>query len=331
MTRGEFRSLAEFAARRRDITTPWRERIRGVDYSVAFPENGRPSIVPMPTVVDVATEKRDVGDLLRSECLRAEQLGRDRRLIRQDAEQLPQRTGIASFSVAIARRLDITAAVVYRYLQAEQAQNIGDIQSFHEWRYWSTESAELIMTLSLPFLKSRQVVENAMIRLEAAKLIRTEATGKFLPQKHYTGRKRDIQTWCHARAPINYEEPGLEFDVVAARLHGMREAILTAHLENVQAASVVSGTTGNHYVKMVATEVEKVLPIGEKTIRSLLSKLKKRTVIAEDPDRSAHYRMANRRATVGMPEEEIVEYIAWHRWYTDDGPGGVARRASEQE
>lgn len=322
VTQKEIYELVQFASQRRDITKLWIERFRGFDVSVEYEGFKAPKVTPDLSIVDDGAPERPQRELDASAAKRASRKQKDRELRALDAQCLEQKTGHATFSLAVARKVDITAAIVYRVLQAEQSENLGNSGLYRRYRYWSRISAQTLHEGYMPFLKSRQVVADAIHRLKKAGLLITETTGVFVEAHLRTGRKRDIQTWCHVPKPIDHDEPSVKFTVVTARLYGVREAILIEcvhHLLNTAGKNIE--VDGKRYVRVSASEIEKLVPITAKSIRALREELVTKGVLEACPNNPGYFKISNPESFSGMTEAAVTEFKAWKRWYYSTGIG----------
>jgi hypothetical protein len=149
----------------------------------------------------------------------------------------------------------------------------------------------------LPVFPDAVTVDRATDTLKAAGLILTETTGKFLEPDHITGRKRDIATWWHVsreyvarnNVPEEYWDKSKHqvFSALEAVAYGISSALILAHWRCSDAVVEEGGV----YKRLSATELEKMLPMDERTARRHLKGLLAKQILIAHPEQPKLYRL----------------------------------------
>jgi hypothetical protein len=189
------------------------------------------------------------------------------RLVSVVATTLRPPTDLRRFSLALARQMCPSDALVYRYLQEEQAKltaSYAPAYNERERRRWVPGYSAQFIHGELKCFKDSQTVLDAVDRLEGAGLIMTERTGKFIRPDLRTGRKRDIAMWLHVSAPLDRAEETVTVEAADALKYGLSLGMLVSLIRMEPDAQ-----------KRYATDLAKRLPLSVDTIRELRKKVPK--------------------------------------------------------
>lgn len=170
-------------------------------------------------------------------------------------------------SLPVARQHCTADAIVYRYLQKEQAQITHDFaESYNKRdnRFWVPGYSAVRIHDKLDCFKDAQTVLDSINRLQEAGLIDTERTGRFVEEDLRMKMKRDIAMWLHAPAPVNKGDVTAYLDRRDAQTHGLSLGMLVTLFRYEPEAK-----------HLYATELANRLPLAPETIRKLLKKLRK--------------------------------------------------------
>lgn len=141
-------------------------------------------------------------------------------------------------------------------------------------------------------------LHSAAEKLQADGLILTETTGAFLEPDHVTGRKGDLATRWHVsrehvakkNVPVEYFDKNkrLVISALEAAAYGISAALILAHTRKAEPAEL----NENHlWRRLSTTELERVLPMDERTVRRHLKDLVKKGILAPHPTKPMLYRM----------------------------------------
>jgi hypothetical protein len=211
------------------------------------------------------------------------------RLINDGIKLAPDTT----ISLPVAKDHGLYAGILYPYLQQKQQEqlNYGDSYNVRKGIRWIRSLAASEIIREQPALPDTQTVIRAADTLQAAGLILTERTGKFLPDHDKTKRKRDIATWWHvsrhyvARKDVcEYFDTRQNYIVSAIEVaaYGVAEALILAYWRKSDPAE---------WRKLSATEMAAVLPMDEKTVRRHLKSMIKRKILIPHEEKPKLYRL----------------------------------------
>jgi DNA-binding MarR family transcriptional regulator len=207
-------------------------------------------------------------------------------------------------SLPVARDHGVYAGILYPYLlrlQCEQS-SYGDVCNKRMGLKWIPKLSMAEIAYDLPIFPDAQTVRRAAETLEAAGLILTESTGKFLEPSHVTNRKRDIKTWWHAdpfsmakKVPAAYWDNEQHYTISSdeAEAHGIAQALILAYWRRLPVALEDEGAL---YKKLSAVELEKALPMDKRTARRHLKSMVQNGVITPHPDKPKLYVLEKQRA-----------------------------------
>jgi len=192
------------------------------------------------------------------------------------------------------------AGILYCYLQdkqSEQASYVGNYNMRNGIR-WIPKLTNSEILADLPVFPDIGTLNDAIRTLRKEGLILTETTGAFLEQGHATGRKRDIATWWHVsreyvaknNVPSDYFDKSKRQVVSAleAVAFGISVALILGHW---RARDVVEQDATGVYKRLSAVELEKVLPMDERTVRRNLKYLVNRQILFVHRDKPKLYRL----------------------------------------
>ena len=170
-------------------------------------------------------------------------------------------------SLPVAREHCTADAIVYRYIQKEQAQIIHDYaESYNKrkGRFWVPGYSAVRIHEDLDCFKNAQTVLDAINRLENAGLIDTGRTGAFVEKHPEDKMKQDTAMWLHAYEPVSRDDVTAYLDRHDAQTHGISLGMLMTLFQ-------YEPETKHLY----ATDLAKRLPLAPETIRELRKKLPK--------------------------------------------------------
>jgi len=207
-------------------------------------------------------------------------------------------------SLPVARDYGIYPGILYPYLQQKQKEQLhyADSANVRMGIQWIPSLAASEIVQEVPALPDAQTVIRAADTLEAAGVILTERTGAFMPPNRKTNRKRDIATWwCVSRKwvarriPAAYCDDRERYIISSMELaaYGPAEALILAHWR--RSPMSLAG-----WKKLSATEMAKVLPMDERTIRRHLKALVNDGVLVQHAERPKFYALAGAPGRVAL-------------------------------
>jgi len=199
-----------------------------------------------------------------------------------------------SISLPVAKDLGYYAAILYTYLQDNQIErkNYGDAFNVRKGLRWIPKLAVSQILNEMPVFPDELTITRAAETLKNKNLILTETTGAFLEHGHETGRKRDIATWWHVlgiTVPPRYLDVAKRrcFSAILASLLGIPKVLILAEWQLLPIA--LTDEYGD-YKHLSAVQLEKTLPMDERTIRRHLKGLLKVRALIVHPTKPKLYR-----------------------------------------
>jgi len=199
-----------------------------------------------------------------------------------------------TINTAVAREHGDYASILYTYLQDKQREhnNYSDVFNTRIGLKWIVSLTYQDILNALPCFPDVKTVKRAAHTLRAAGLILMETTGRFLEKDHVTGRKRDIAAWWHVSRqhvankaiPAAYfdKTQRVVFDAEEAKRFGIPQALILAYWR-------ASKQMMDGYSKLSAVELERVLPMDERTARRHLKAMVKGGLLFRHPQQKKLY------------------------------------------
>lgn len=207
--------------------------------------------------------------------------------------------------LSLAREVGYYPSVLFCYLMEKQIEQygIGDRYNLRIGRKWIPMLDEKEILDDLPIFPDVRSVERAAKTLEEAGYVKTERTGAFLDRGKtgydgfFTGRARDKWPWWHVtRMPDDYHNR-TRISALEAAAYGMSGAVILAHWRTAD--------DGKEYRRLSAAELEKILPMDEKTIRRQLKALVEGGALLQHPLKRKLYRLTNKAITIDAATKSV--------------------------
>lgn len=215
------------------------------------------------------------------------------RLIEQDIEAEPDTV----ISLPVAIRHGFYAGILYPYLVEKKREysTYPDTYNKRKGVKWVPGLTMAEIVRDLPIFPDAKTVKHAADALENAGIIATESTGAFLDPRHVTGRKRDTATWWHVPTAVvpAYVDRDQHYRISALETaqYGGAQALILAHWRH---STVDLKEDEVFYKKLSAAEMEKILPLDERTIRRHLKKLTEAKLLIQHPEKPKLYSLRSK-------------------------------------
>lgn len=199
--------------------------------------------------------------------------------------------------LSLAREVGHYASILFCYLMEKQIEQveIGDGYNLRQGRKWIPMLSETEIWEDLPIFPDVRTINRAADILEDAGYLTTERTGAFLDRGftgfdgYYTGRARDKWTWWRVcKMPDDYTKR-TRISALEAVAYGMTGAVILAHWRSLKEVFMADG---QEYKKLSGAELEKVLPMDEKTARRQIRALMDAGALVQHPLKPKLYRMS---------------------------------------
>jgi hypothetical protein len=203
-------------------------------------------------------------------------------------------------SLPVAKDHGYYPGILYPYLQDKQERQweYGAKYNVRQGIRWIPKLTAADIVDELPVFPDTVTVDRAAHTLRCAGLILAETTGRFLELDHVTGRKRDIKTWWHVsreyvalkNVPLEYWDKSKRqvFSALEAAAYGISSALILAHF---RCSDPVVQEEDGVYKRLSATELDKVLPMDERTARRHLKELLEKQILVAHPVKAKLYRL----------------------------------------
>jgi len=204
----------------------------------------------------------------------------------------------------LAKECGYYASILFCYLTEKQIEqyDLGDGYNRRNGVKWIPMLDEKEILQDLPIFPDVRSVRRAADTLEEAGYIKTERTGAFLDRGlgdndgYVTGRARDKWPWWRVcRNHPDYVQGKSRISAAEAKAHGMAGAVVLAYWRKADAVP----REGN-FKKLSATELEKLLPMDERTIRRQL------TALVDDGALVQHAKRLKLYAMPGEPTHKAI-------------------------
>lgn len=186
---------------------------------------------------------------------------------------------------------------------------------------WVPMLPEKHILLDLRIFPDVRTIDRAVKILEEKGYLLVERTGKFLYRGatgfdgYYTGRARDKWPWWHVpKQAKEKSDRRIIISSLEASAYGIPGAVILGYMRNAATAETIDK---DEYTKLTATDLEKVLPMDEKTIRRQIKALLESKAIQRHPKKPKLYTIADKSIKVPLkfgkavklprPPKEIAE------------------------
>ena len=174
--------------------------------------------------------------------------------------------------LSVAKDVGYYAAILYWYLMEKQIEQygIGDGYNVRNGRKWIPMLDEAEIWRDMPIFPDVRTVTRAAEILEEEGYIITERTGAFLDRGqsgqdgYLTGRARDRWPWWRVCRHVEEYAKRIEISALEAAAYGMSGSVILGYWREADAALVADSI---EYKKLSGADLEKVLPMDEKTAR----------------------------------------------------------------
>lgn len=210
--------------------------------------------------------------------------------------------------LSLAKECGWYASILFCYLMEKQIEqhSIGDRYNLRQGRKWIPMLPEQHILQDLPIFPDVRTIDRAAETLEEAGYITTERTGAFLDRGrtgfdgYYTGRARDRWTWwLVTKNPKDYVKR-TRISALEAAAYGMAGAAILAHCHKMKESL-------GEWKKLSGAELERVLPMDEKTARRQLKALVDIGALERHSKKSKLYRLTDQEITAELVQPTVAK------------------------